>query len=121
MGPKVVAEAPAMPMGDLYRILREYLQDVRTQESPRDLFHDLLKVDEHGSPKSPGNDALFASAAPESLDWGDAGGKDTGGGGKDGGGRDGGHRGGAHEGHDGGDLTTALSLFKGFGHGDLDL
>ncbi len=120
MGPKVLPEAPAMPMGNLYEILREYLKDVRTQESPRDLFNDLLKVDEHGSPKPPGNDALFASAAPESLDWGDAGGKDTGGG-KDGGGRDGGHRDGAHEGHDGGGMTTALSLFKGFGHGDLDL
>ena len=114
MDTKVLGDAPAMPMGNIYQIWRDYLKDVRIQESPQDLFHDLLNLDGHGSPKSRGNDAMFASAAPEPFDWSDAGGSG------DGHGRDGGHHGGAHEGHDGGSLTAALSLFNGFGHGDLD-
>jgi hypothetical protein len=109
---KVLGEAPAMPMGSLFWSWAKYGNDVRTQEFEQELFTSLMDLPRETSTEGSGGEGMYA--APVWSDGHERAGKasETG--------RDGGHHGQRGAGDDAG-LTTALALFKGFGHGDLDL
>jgi len=110
----VHGEAPAIEMGALFWTWLKYGGNPRTMDKAEDLSQGLLDLPKGSPAKAHGGEDMFAAMPAASLDW-DAGG------GMDGGHRDRGHHAPSHD--TGGDagLTTALSLFNAFGHGDFDL
>lgn len=114
MSVKILGDAPAMAMSNLYQVWAGRLGDSHQFAIGQDLLQSLLKPPSDEAPQSSRHDGdgLFAEMPAETFDWSDAGGSSGGG--------NGGHHGAAHETGGGDGLTAALSLFKGFGHGDLD-
>jgi hypothetical protein len=117
MSVKVLGEAPAMAMGNLFQALAGFIDKPRTQEAAEDLFQDLFDLPKDPALKPPGGSDMVAAMPPVSFDWNDGNGND--GGQRDGGGT--GHRGSSHDAGGESGLSTALSLFKAVGHGDLDI
>lgn len=113
MNVKVLGDAPAIPMGNLFWSWAKYGNDVRTQEFGQDLFESLMDLSKEASPGPSGSESMYA--APVWFDGHESARADAGSG------RDGGQHGSSHGGDDGAGLSTALSLFKTAGHGDLDL
>ncbi|MCB1500599.1 MAG: hypothetical protein KDK07_12555 [Bauldia sp.] len=112
MSPKILGDAPSIPIGYIFWTWAKYSGDVRTQASLDDLFQDPLNLPKHESPNTGEGASLFAAAPTESFDWSDEGSVE---------GRDGGHHGSSHDTQGDAGATTALSLFKAFGVADLDL
>lgn len=110
---KVLGEAPAIAMGNLFWTWAKYGGDVRTQEFGQELFESLIELRKETSPDASGGENMYA--APVWFDGQESTGQDPDGG------QDGGGHGSSHGGDDGAGLTVALSLFKTAGHGDLDL
>lgn len=113
---KVLGDAPAIPMGNLFATATIFGSDPRLVTQTAGLFDALLDIPAETPPKAAVLDGLYAETPVASFDGRDGGEQD-----RDGGGREGGHRESSEGSGDGAGMTTALSLFKGFGHGDLDL
>ena len=111
---KVIGDAPAIPMGNLFATAAMFSNDARLVAKTASLFDHLLDLPADSPPPAISRDGLYAAMPAASFDWSESGGKD-------GGGKEGGNHGPARGAGDDAGLTTALSLFKGFGHGDLDL
>lgn len=115
MSVKVLGEAPAMAMGTLFQTVAGFIDKPRTQETAEDLLRDFFDLPKDTTPTSPDGSDMFAAMPPVSFDWND-GNRTVGG---DGGGK--GHHGSSHDAGGESGLSTALSLFKAVGHGDLDI
>jgi hypothetical protein len=113
MSVKILGDAPAMAMGNLFWTWAKYGGDVRTQGFEQELFESLIELQKETSPDASGGESMYA--APVWFDGQDGTGQDPDGG--QGGGR---HQS-SHGGDDGAGLSAALSLFKAVGHGDLDI
>ena len=114
MDVKILPEAPAIALGNLFETWARHSGNPRTQDLLSDLTRDFLDLPGKDSPKAADDGRVYASAAPPSLDNGA-------GGGNDGGGRGTSHRESPEGGEGVGGPKLALSLFKAFGDGGLDI
>lgn len=112
----VHGEAPAIEIGDLFWTWLKYGGNPRTMDKAEDLSQGLLDLPKPSPAKVHGGNDLYAGMPEVSVDWSD---RDGGGGNRDD--NDRGHHAPSESTQGHGGLATALSLFKAFGHSDLDI